>query len=470
MKKTFDEELFLTSQTGRMLYHKYAEKLPVIDYHCHLQPLEILEDKEFEDLGEMWLRGDHYKWRVMRAFGVEEKYITGEASYHDKYMAFASILPQLAGNPVYIWCALELKRYFDIDEALTEANAEEIYQKTKVMIAERHMTRRWCMEHSQVRLVSTTEDPVDDLHCHLALQKETFSVRVITAFRPDRAMFCTRQDFSSYLGLLSQAAGLPVESFGQMLKALERRLRYFQETTGTTVSDDGIPYFAWEDYTWAEVEGIFAKARSGGELTRLEQDKYQSAFLYEMGRMYNRNGYVMQLHIGTYLDANTSKVKKVGQSTGFDCTDDASAVKSVGELLNRLTIAGELPKTILYPLDGTKMENWAILAGGFCDNGVRAKVQLGAPWWFNDQAYGIQRQFESCANHYPVTLWVGMLTDSRSFVSYPRHELYRRVLCNYLGQLVDRGEYFSGEEELKKIIENVCFHNVNEFFGFGVEL
>ena len=197
-------------------------------------------------------------------------------------------------------------------------------------------------------------------------------------------------------------------------------------------------------------------------------DQYQSAFLYEMARRYNRNGYVMQLHIGTYLDANTTGVQRVGQSTGFDCADDQCSVTSVGELLNRLTIAGELPKTILYPLDGTKIETWAILAAGFCDNGTKAKVQLGAPWWFNDQAFGIQRQFEACANLYPVSLSVGMLTDSRSFISYPRHELYRRVLCNYLGQLIERGEYFSGEEAIRQVIEDVCFRNANEFFGFGV--
>lgn len=261
MNDRFSEELFLTNETGKMLYHKYAEHMPIIDYHCHLQPVEIAENKEFEDLGEMWLRGDHYKWRCMRTFGIDEKYITGDASYYEKYMKFAEILPQLVGN-----------------------------------------------------------------------------------------------------------------------------------------------------------------------------------------------------------------VKSVGQSTGFDCCDDAAPVKGVGELLNNLTTIGELPKTIIYPLDGTKIETWAILAAGFCDNGTKAKVQLGAPWWFNDQAFGIQRQFEACANLYPVSLSVGMLTDSRSFISYPRHELYRRVLCSYLGSLVERGEYFSGEEELKKTIENVCFNNVNEFFGFNVKV
>lgn len=470
MNTKFDEELFLTNKTGRELYHKYAEQLLIIDYHCHLQPSEIAENKEFEDLGEMWLRGDHYKWRAMRTFGIDEKYITGDASYHDKYMAFAAILPKLIGNPIYIWCALELKRYFDIDEPLTEENAEEIYQKTTAMIKEKHMTRRWCMEHSNVKLVSTTEDPVDDLRYHIALNKEKMFTRVITAFRPDKAMFLEEETFADYLNTLAEVSGVKITSFDTMLNALENRLKFFKEITGTTVSDDGIPHFTWADYTMEEIGAIFEKARKNEPVSEHEADQYRSAFLYEMARMYNRNGYVMQLHIGTYLDANTTGVKNVGKSTGFDCVDDQCAVTSVGELLNRLTIAGELPKTILYPLDGTKIESWAILAAGFCDNGVKAKVQLGAPWWFNDQAFGIQRQFESCANLYPVSLSVGMLTDSRSFISYPRHELYRRVLCNYFGELVERGEYFSGEAALKQMIEDVCFNNVNEFFGFGAEM
>ncbi len=379
MNTKFDEELFLTNKTGRELYHKYAEQLPIIDYHCHLQPSEIAENKEFEDLGEMWLRGDHYKWRAMRTFGIDEKYITGDASYHDKYMAFAAILPKLIGNPIYIWCALELKRYFDIDEPLTEENAEEIYRKTTAMIKEKHMTRRWCMEHSNVKLVSTTEDPVDDLRYHIALNKEKMFTRVITAFRPDKAMFLEEETFADYLNTLAEVSGVEITSFETMLNALENRLKFFKEITGTTVSDDGIPHFTWADYTMEEIGAIFEKARKNEPVSEHEADQYRSAFLYEMARMYNRNGYVMQLHIGTYLDANTTGVKNVGKSTGFDCVDDQCAVTSVGELLNRLTIAGELPKTILYPLDGTKIESWAILAAGFCDNGVKAKVQLGAP-------------------------------------------------------------------------------------------
>lgn len=468
MNTCFNEELYLTNETGRMLYHKYAESMPIIDYHCHLQPREIYENKQFEDLGEMWLSGDHYKWRAMRTFGIEERYITGkETTYYEKYLEFARILPQLIGNPVYIWCALELKRFFDINEPLCETNAKRIYDQTKVMIRDKNITPRWCMEHSNVELASTTEDPVDDLRYHIALKKESsFGVRVITAFRPDKAMFAAGKGFPAYMKALSDASGLTVTSFGDMLEALEIRLRFFKEITGTTVSDDGIPDFTWVDASKEEIEEIFTKAIHGESLTKLEDDKYRSAFLFEMGKMYCRNGYVMQLHIGTYLNANRKYAELVGQSTGFDCADDSTKIQSVGELLNRLNEIDLLPKTILYCLDGTNVENYAILAAGFCEKATRAKVQLGAPWWFHDQSYGIERQFKSAANLYPVSLSVGMLTDSRSFLSYPRHELYRRVLCNYFGELAERGEYFGGEEELKTIIQNICYYNVKEYFGF----
>lgn len=468
MNTRFSEELYLTNRTGRELYHTYAENLPIIDYHCHLQPKEIYENRQFEDLGEMWLSGDHYKWRVMRTFGIEEKYITGtDTSYYEKFLAFANILPQLAGNPVYIWCALELKRFFGIDEMLSGDNAREIYQRTKSLIRERNMTPRWCMEVSNVELVSTTEDPVDELGYHIAMkEKQEFKTRIISAFRPDKAMFAAKPEFASYINSLGEAAGIEISSFSDLTAALEKRLQYFRETTGTTVSDMGIPDFTWAEASREETEGIFARAMRGELLTREEDNKYRSAFLMEMGRMYCRNGYVMQLHIGTYLDANTKYVRQVGRSTGFDCADDSTRVKSVGELLNRLTQEDSLPKTILYCLDGTNTENYAILAAGFCEKATKGKVQLGAPWWFHDQVYGIDRQLRAAANLYPVSLSVGMLTDSRSFLSYPRHELYRRVLCNFLGELVERGEYFSGEEALGRIIEGICYRNVKEYFGF----
>lgn len=460
----FSEDLYLDTEFSRYLYNQYAKDIPIIDYHCHIQAKEIYENKEFEDIGQMWLAGDHYKWRAMRTFGIDETYITGSASYEEKFYKFAAIVPYLIGNPLYIWCALELKRYFDIDEMLCSENAKRIYEQTTQLIRSNHITPQWCMAKSNVELLCTTEDPIDDLSYHKQLMGKT-KTKVLTAFRPDLSMFCERESFGSYLKKLEAASDVSITCFGDVVKALEKRLVYFKNL-GTTVSDDGIPYFSYVEASEAEVESIFAKALGKKTLTSREIDAYRTAFLCEMGRLYHKYGFVMQLHVGTYLDANTSKVAAIGQSTGFDCTDDRSSVHSIGLLLDCLTKAHTLPKTILYPLDISKIETFAVVAAGFCDSETKAKVQLGAPWWFNDQVYGMEHQFESVSNLYPLSLGVGMLTDSRSFISYPRHELYRRLLCRYLAKLVERGEYFGGEDYLKEIIEQLCIKNVKEYFGF----
>lgn len=460
----FQEDLYLDTPLSKHLYATYAKDMPIIDYHCHLVAQEIFENEEFEDLGQMWLAHDHYKWRAMRTFGIDEMYITGEASFEEKFYRFAEILPLLIGNPLYIWCALELKRYFGISEPLSADNAKEMYSRTKQMIRETHMTPQWCMETSNVELVCTTEDPTDDLLYHKKLLGKT-KTKVLTAFRPDNAMFCERTGFAAYIQKLGSVSSLPVSTFRGLIDALENRLLYFKEL-GTTVSDDGIPDFTYVAADAKEVEDIYQKALGNQDLSKHEIDAYRTAFLLAMGRLYHRHGFVMQLHVGTYLDANTTRVAAIGQSTGFDCTDDATKVKSIGFLLDTLTSEGVLSKTILYPLDGTNIENYAVLAAGFCDGDAKAKVQLGAPWWFNDQVYGLERQFAAAGNLYPLSLSVGMLTDSRSFLSYPRHELYRRLLCRFLAQVVERGEYFSGESYLKRIIEDVCYRNVKEYFGF----
>lgn len=462
----FSEEFLLTNPTGSRLYHSYGERLPIVDYHCHLEAREICENREFKDLGEMWLAHDHYKWRAMRTFGISEEYITGTKSYHEKFLKFAQIMPYLAGNPLYIWCALELKRYFDIEEPLGPDNAEDIYRRTNQRIRELHMTPGWCLEQSGVELLSTTEDPADSLEYHMKIKENAvLKTRILTAFRPDRAFYCERKTFPDYMKILSQAAGQEIVDFSSMMGALEQRLAFFAEF-GTTVSDNGIAHIAWEEYTGAQAEDIFQKAAAGEQLSEVEINRYKSAFLIEMAKLYKKYHFVMQLHIGTYLDANHRKVQEIGQSTGFDCVDDSTSVKSVGRILNRLTELDQLPKTILYPLNPAQMEPFAVLAAGFCDGTVRGKVQLGAPWWFNDQPFGIMRQFGGAGNLYPLSLSVGMLTDSRSFLSYPRHELYRRCLCSYLGELVERGEYFSDEKYLKEIIEGICYRNVKEYFGW----
>lgn len=465
MDKRFNEELFLTNETGRRLFHAYAERLPIIDYHCHLLPQEIYENKQFEDLGEMWLAHDHYKWRAMRAFGIDERLITGSASYRDKFLAFAGIFPELIGNPLYVWCTLELSRYFGIDEPLSPENAQAVYRRAGEMIKEKRMGPRYFMEASNVEFVSTTEDPVDDLRYHGLLQNEKdFCVKVVSAFRPDKAMYCEKETFPAYLPQLEAAAGMKIDRFHDLIAALEKRLAVFA-AIGSAVSDCGLEYFHWRDYTERDVDGILSKARAGEPLSDSEIDRYRTAFLLELARMYERNGFVMQLHVGTLKNANAAMFRALGPDTGYDCTRSGSDIESLSLLLDALNTEGRLPKTILYPLNGIDTEAYAVLAAGFCRGPVRGLVQLGAPWWFNDQVYGIERQFEAAANLYPIALSVGMLTDSRSFLSYPRHELYRRLLCNYFGKLIERGEYFSDEAALRNIIENICYRNVKAFFG-----
>jgi len=465
MKHAFSEDLFLTNKTGKRLYETYAKGMPIIDYHCHLLPQEIYENKQFTDLGEMWLAHDHYKWRAMRTFGVDERLITGDASFFEKFKAFAEIMPELIGNPLYIWCALELKRFFGIDEPLCAENAEKIYEKTKALIAEKHMCPRWCMECSNVEVVCTTEDPVDDLHYHKLLAEDaSFQVKVYSAFRPDKAMNCEKAPFKGYIGDLEVAAGKKIGTFEELIAALEKRLQVFKGI-GSTISDAGLDNFVWTEATAGELDAILKKARGGEPLSAKETNQFRSAFLLHMGRVYARNGFVMQIHIGAYRNANGDMAAKLGPDTGYDCTDSASDIRSMSALLDALNREGNLPKVILYPLNASDAEPYAILAAAFCKEPGRGNVQLGASWWFNDQAHGIQRQFEAVSNLYPVSLSVGMLTDSRSFLSYPRHELYRRVFCNYLGSLVERGEYFSDEKYLKKIIENVCYQNAKAYFG-----
>ncbi|MDO4572320.1 MAG: glucuronate isomerase [Clostridia bacterium] len=467
-KPGFSETLYFSSRTGRHLFEAYARHMPIIDYHCHLLPQEIYENRVFDDLGEMWLAHDHYKWRAMRCCGVDERLITGDASFRDKFMAFARILPELAGNPLYIWCALELKRFFDIDAPLSEENAEAVYARSRALIRERRLSPRRCMELSGVRLVCTTEDPIDELPFHALLREDgRFPVRVISAFRPDRAMNCEKTPFRDYLPQLEAAAGMRVSCFADLIGALEKRLTHFQ-ALGSCISDAGLDNFLWREAPEETLDAILHKARSGETLSSTETDQFRTAFLLHMGRVYHRHGFVMQLHIGAYRDANSGMAEMLGPDSGYDCMDSSLDLRSLGRLLDRLSGEGCLPKTILYPLHPGDAEPCAVLAAAFCRGPVRGHVQLGAPWWFNDQAHGIERQFAASSGLYPLGLSLGMLTDSRSFLSYPRHELYRRLLCNYLGTLVERGEYFAGEAQLKRLIQNLCFHNANAFFGFNL--
>lgn len=456
--------LFFTSQTGKRLYDKYAEKLPIIDYHCHLQPSEIAENKRFEDLGQMWLSQDHYKWRAMRTFGIPERLITGDASYYEKFLAFAEIFPKLVGNPIYIWCRLELKRYFNIDEPLCDANAKTIYDNTKSQIETRNLCPRSFIEMSNVEYIATTDDPVDDLRYHAVLHDDqSFRTRVVPTFRPDKAMNTDSPEFAAYIKRLSEITDTEIGTFDSLINSLEIRLKYFKQH-GSNITDNGLDNFHWADSTPDERDAIMQKSLHGDVLTAQEKRKYQTAFLIETAKLYKRYGFVMQLHISAYRNANSRMKSLLGVDTGFDCTDGETPIRDLGKLLDSLHSMDSLPKTILYPLNIEQYEIFAILAAAFCTEEIKSRVILGAPWWFNDQPYGIQKQLESVSQLYPLSLFIGMLTDSRSFLSYPRHEVFRRILCNYLGGLVDKGEYASGDRELRDIIEAVCYKNAKEYF------
>ena len=461
----FNENLLLTNQTAIHLYNQYAKDAPIIDYHCHLSIQEIADDQPFENLGEIWLALDHYKWRAMRTFGIDEELITGGASYHDKFIAFARILPYLAGNPLSLWCSLELRRYFDIEEPLCAQNAEAIFEQTSGIIRENRMSPSYILNHSNLLVASTTEDPADDLFLHFQVREQArFSPKILPAFRPDSAFYIEKSGFAAYLKQLGDSAGIAIHSMDTLAEALENRLLNFKRL-GSVISDHGIERYRHMPATKAKADEMIAKAQRGEPLTPDECDQYKTRFLLMLGELYHRHGFVFQLHIGTYQGANRHMESKIGKATGFDCTDDNTPIGDLGSLLEALSSQGCLGKTILYPLNPTQIETYAILAAAFCDDGVPGKVQLGAPWWFNDQVYGIDRQLQAAGNLYPLSLSVGMLTDSRNYLSFTRHEVYRRVLCDYFGKLIERGEYCASEATLKEIILNICYLNAARYFG-----
>ncbi len=457
-------ELLLTNDTGARLYHAYAEHLPIIDFHCHLQPKEILEDRVFEDLGEIWLAHDHYKWRCMRTFGIDERFVTGDASYEEKFMAFAEVMPMLAGNPVYGWCQLELSRYFGVDDPLGPDTARAIYDKTKSLIQAKRMSPRYFIAQSNVEYIATTDDPADDLACHVALAKDaTVKTKIAPALRPDMAMNPHKPGFPAYIARLSGAAGVQIDGFEALMAAMDQRTAFFV-AHGARVTDHGMDNMGYAEATAAQLEAVFQKAMQGEALSQVEVDQYQTAFLLRMAALCEKHGLLMQMHIGALRNVNGVMFEKLGADTGFDACDDLASVRGIAQILGAMDRAGQMPRVMLYPINGAQFEPLAVLAAAFC-GGIKAKVSMGAPWWFNDQVHGIRRQFEACGQLYPLSLSAGMVTDSRSFLSYPRHELYRRVLCDYLGELVERGEYVSGDAALARIIEAVCYANAKEYLS-----
>lgn len=465
MKPFMDEDFLLNSDTARELYHGVAEMLPIIDFHCHLSPREIAEDKRFENLSSAWLYGDHYKWRAMRLNGVEERLVTGKASDHEKYIAWARTMPALVGNPLFHWTHLELKRYFGIDEVLTEKTAEDIWRRANAALAGPGMSAQGLIERSNVKAVCTTDDPADTLEWHAAIKKQNLPFTVRPAWRPDRALDIEKPDFAAYVEKLGDAAGAKIYDIDSLFSALESRMAHFH-TMGCRLSDHGFKNLPYDPCRGREASALFARRLAGESLTPAEVNRYKTALLLFLGERYAEYGWVMQLHMGVMRGNNARMLERLGPDTGFDAIADDALSVSLSRFLDTLDSRGSLPKTVLYSLNPKDYSVIAALTGCFHDEGVRGKVQFGPAWWFLDSRDGMERQMTDLANMGMLSAFVGMLTDSRSFLSYTRHEYFRRLLCNMLGRWVEDGECPNDPGILMPIVRGVCCENAEKFFGF----
>lgn len=459
------EDFLLKSKTARRLYHSYAENLPIIDYHCHISPKEIAEDRRFNNITEVWLDSDHYKWRLIRMTGVPENEITGPCDPKTRFMKFAEALPMAVGNPMYHWAHLELKRYFNCDLNICAETADEVYEHCNSVLKKPEMSARGIIRRSNVKMIGTTDDPTDSLEWHEKIAEDaSFKTLVLPSFRPDRAVNIDKPGFAEYIKLLGEVSGEDTSQFDGIKRALTKRLEYFKDH-GCRASDHGLDFAVYSEASDEDIQDILESALCEKAVTKEDADKYKTAVLLHCGREYARLGIVMQIHYNCQRQVNSRYSKALGPDTGFDCirTDDGG--EAITCFLNALDVTNGLPKTILYSLNPADNELLDTVAGSFPGEDGFQKVQHGAAWWFNDTKSGMESQIKSCANLLPLGKFVGMLTDSRSFLSYTRHEYFRRIFCNILGEWVENGEYPADEKYLKKIVENVCCHNAMRFFG-----
>jgi glucuronate isomerase len=471
MKSFLTEDFLLQTQTARALYHDFAETMPIFDYHCHLPVEEIAADKTFENLTDIWLRGDHYKWRAMRANGIAERLITGDASDFEKFQAWAATVPNTLRNPLYHWTHLELKRYFGVSgKLLNPETAEEIYTGCSARLREGDFSTRRILERMNVKVVCTTDDPTDTLEHHLRLKADrTFPVKVLPAFRPDKALGVeSPKDFNKWVGRLEASSGLAVKSFDSFLEAIRRRHDFFHQA-GCRLSDHGIEHPFAVDYTAKDVNNAFQKARQGKKPTPAEALKYKSAVMLELARMDAEKGWTQQFHFGALRNINSKAMATLGPDTGYDTIGDFEMARALARFLDGLEREGRLAKTILYVMNSRDNEVVATAIGCFQDGSLPGKMQFGSAWWFNDQKDGIERQINTLSNMGLLGRFVGMLTDSRSFLSYPRHEYFRRVLCNLLGNDVENGELPDDMELLGGMVKDICFRNAEAYFGINME-
>ena len=483
MREFMDDNFLLQSEMAKRLYHDYAKDMPIIDYHCHLNPKEIAENKAYCNITQAWLGGDHYKWRAMRANGVEEQYVTGSADDRSKFMKWAETMPSCIGNPLYHWTHLELRRYFGIDDLLSPETAEDIWEKCNKKLQGSDFTPRSLIVRSNVKALCTTDDPVDTLEYHKAIAGDkTFDVKVLPSFRPDNGINIEKPGFVEWIGRLAMASGMEIRSLDDLKAAFVKRLEFFHER-GCRLSDHGLEPVVYADCTEAEAAAIFRKALGAGKgyqrvdmngagstnpsgISPDEVKKYKSHMLIFLGTQYNRLGWVMQLHIGCIRNVNSKQFRLLGPNTGYDAIDDGNFAGALTGLLDKINDVGGLPKTILYCLNPRDNEVLSAIAGSFQDGVTPGKIQFGSGWWFNDQKDGMQKQMTVLASTGLLSRFVGMLTDSRSFLSYARHEYFRRILCNIIGEWAEKGEAPDDLKLLGGMVQNICYNNAEKYFGF----
>ncbi|MCM3768243.1 glucuronate isomerase [Neobacillus niacini] len=466
------DNFMLKNKTAVELYHKYAKDMPIYDYHCHLSPKDIAENRKFNTITELWLEGDHYKWRGMRANGIDERFITGDASDKEKFEAWAKTVPNTLGNPLYHWTHLELKKYFGIEELLNEDTWERIWEQCNALLQQDDYSVQGLIKRSNVKVICTTDDPTDDLHYHeqiKGLNLKDFPVKVLPTYRPDKGVEINKDTFTGFVGKLEEVIGKKISSFEDYLSALEERVEYFHEKGGR-ISDHGlseIPFASFED---KELDAIFQAGRNGQTVSTEDENKFKTAVLIHLAKCYKELDWAMQIHFGAIRNNNTKMFSKLGPDAGYDSISDQGEVAvPLNALLAAFDEVDGLPKTILYNLNPIHNELvGSTLANFQTEAGVQGKIQLGSGWWFNDTKQGMIRQMNALADQGLLMHFVGMLTDSRSFISYSRHEYFRRILCNLVGEWVEDGEVPNDEALLKKLIENICYNNAKKYFSIEV--
>lgn len=465
MKTFMDEDFILKTETAKKLY-QMCKDLPIIDYHCHINPREIYENRRFNDITEVWLGGDHYKWRLIRSNGVAEEEITGNADNRTKFQRFAEALPKAIGNPMYHWTHLELKRYFGYDGILNGDTAEDVWRLCNEKLKADDMTVRGLIERSNVEVIGTTDDPADSLEWHRLIKEDTsFKTKVVPSFRPDKAVNIEKEGFSEYIEKLSAVAGVEIDSVAVLKKVMHDRLDLFAEM-GCKAADHGLDYVVYAPASDSEVERVFKKAMSGESVTGAEMEEYKTCMLIFFAEEYTRRGWAMQIHYGTMRNINGPVFRKIGPDTGFDVISNRCCCDAIAGLLNAFEERGSMPKVILYSLNPADNELIDTIIGAFQGTEVAGKIQHGSAWWFNDTKTGMEAQLTSLANLSVLGNFIGMLTDSRSFLSYTRHEYFRRILCNLLGEWVENGEYPYDEKALREIVEGISYKNAKNYFGF----